>query len=58
MAQFSPPKEKLVYTADEPGEFNLPDVQAEPLEVVVAALKHHRSMKELLTKLPDAPAKQ
>lgn len=58
MAQFSPPKEMLVYNADDPGEFNLPDVHAEPLDVVVAALKHHRSMKELLTTLPDAPPRQ
>jgi transglutaminase-like putative cysteine protease len=58
MARFSPPEEKLVYNAEDSGEFNWPDVHAEPLEVVVAALRYHRSMKELLTTLPDVPPRQ
>jgi transglutaminase-like putative cysteine protease len=49
-----PPRQKLAYLANGPGERLFPGVWAEPVEVVVRALKASRSARELLCNLPDA----
>jgi hypothetical protein len=49
-----PPRERLAYRADGPGERLFPSVWAEPVELVVRALSAHRTASELLRQLPDA----
>ncbi len=51
-AQFTPPYEKLAF---EPGEneYDLPDLYAEPLDVVVEALKTRKNYAEMIGHFPD-----
>ncbi|MBX2859467.1 MAG: transglutaminase family protein [Cellvibrionaceae bacterium] len=53
LAQFCPPVEKLAFPIVTPGEADLPEIWAEPLPVVVQALKKYKTMQELAKNLPD-----
>ncbi len=52
-AQFAPPEEKLAFAISRLGEADLPEVWADPLPVVVEALRAHERAEELGEKLPD-----
>jgi transglutaminase-like putative cysteine protease len=54
-AQFSPPEECVAFSVGLPGEADLPEVFADPLPVVVEALRQHHSATELGDHLPDLP---
>ena len=54
-AAFSPPEEKLPFSARIPGEADLPEIWPTPLPIVVAALKTARSVGDLRNNLPDIP---
>ncbi len=53
-AEFTPPVEKLAFPIRLEGEADFPDAYAEPLPVVVDALRAHRTADELWFHLPDA----
>ncbi len=52
---FSPPEERLAFSATLPGEVDLPEVWPEPLPVVVNALRKYASVQTLRLDLPDVP---
>ncbi len=52
-AQFTPPVERLAFPVMRPGECDLPGVLAEPLAVVVQALRTHPTSDGLWAQLPD-----
>lgn len=52
-AQFSPPIEQLAFPIRLPGEADLPEVWAEPLPVVIRALRSLETADELWAHLPD-----
>ncbi len=52
-AQFTPPLEQLAFPIIVEGEFDLPDVYAEPLPQVIKALTTHSTYSEVLNNLPD-----
>ncbi|MBD3241804.1 MAG: Cro/Cl family transcriptional regulator [Chitinivibrionales bacterium] len=52
-ARFTPPAERLAFSATEPGECDLPEVWAEPLPQVVKCLKCSNGWKEVQRNLPD-----
>lgn len=52
-AQFSPPIERLAFRLVFPEERSFPEIVADPLPVVVAALGKFRTWDELYTNLPD-----
>ena len=52
-AEFDPPHERLAFPIQLDGEYNLPDVFAEPLPQVVTALKNHTTWDAVLANLPD-----
>lgn len=52
-AQFSPPNERLAFRLVLPEERIFPEILADPLPVVVAALRKCRTWDELYTNLPD-----
>ena len=52
-ARFTPPVERLAFAVDAPGEADLPGIHVDPLPVVVAALRRHRTWDGLLADLPD-----
>lgn len=54
-AQYTPPIERLAFASAAPGEADLPGVLAEPLPLVVAVLRRHRTWDGLLADLPDCP---
>lgn len=54
VAEFAPPREVLPYACAAEGEILFPGVWAEPVQVVVDALRRHRTRAELLPRLPDA----
>ena len=54
-ASFSPPRESLAFSTDQPGEFDLPGHYADPLAVVVNCLLKHNSWREVHDHLPDWP---
>ncbi|MGA9047224.1 transglutaminase-like domain-containing protein [Sulfuricurvum sp.] len=51
-AQFDPPYEKLAFKLGE-NEYDLPDLYAEPLDVVVNALKERKNYAEMIGHFPD-----
>lgn len=53
-AQFLPPLERLAFQPSVPGEADVPGLFAEPLPVIVAALRSHSTAAELWERLPDA----
>lgn len=52
-AQFSPPIERLAFRLVFPEETSFPEILADPLPLVVAALRKFRTWDELYTNLPD-----
>ena len=52
-AQFVPPAERLAFDAAMPGEALLPEVWADPLPIVIDALRAHTSVAALAANLPD-----
>ncbi|MBF0356738.1 MAG: transglutaminase family protein [Alphaproteobacteria bacterium] len=52
-AGFDPPQEVLAFTPKLEGERDLPDLHAEPLPEVLAALSSYKSWKALQENLPD-----
>ena len=54
-AQFCPPQERLAFPIVSPEERDLPEVWAEPLPLVLAALQRHATWDALLADLPDLP---
>ncbi|MDR0781753.1 MAG: transglutaminase family protein [Pseudomonadales bacterium] len=52
-AQFNPPAEALAFAIREPQERNLPEIWAEPLQVVVEVLERSSSYEQVLANLPD-----
>lgn len=52
-AQFAPPLEALAFPVLDPHERDLPEVWAEPLPVVIAALTQHTTHDQVLQNLPD-----
>ncbi len=56
-AEFSPPSEKLAFQLrPDLGEYDLPGIYAQPLAVVVEALRSAPCCEELWSKLPDVPS--
>jgi transglutaminase-like putative cysteine protease len=55
-AEFDPPHEQIAFTTDLPGERMLPEILAEPLPMVVEALRQHLTVVEVAANLPDMPA--
>jgi len=53
-ARFDPPAEVLAFPCKNPGERLFPQVCAEPLPLVIDALRQHRTRQELEAHLPDA----
>ena len=54
-AQFTPPVEQLAFAVRQAGEADLPEIWAEPLPVVVTALRSHNTYDALAQVLPDVP---
>lgn len=54
-ARFSPPIEKLAYPIISEGEFDLPEIWAVPLPIVVDELELWSTYNELSENLPDIP---
>lgn len=52
-AEFCPPIEKLAFPIITSGEADLPEIWAEPLPVVVRALKEGKTFQEVADNLPD-----
>lgn len=52
-ADFGPPVERLAYPLLDPNERDLPEIWAEPLPVVVAALTRYDSVEQVYENLPD-----
>jgi transglutaminase-like putative cysteine protease len=52
-AEFTPPVERLAFPIQHDGEKNLPEIYAEPLPVVVQALRSHQTWDAVLANLPD-----
>jgi transglutaminase-like putative cysteine protease len=52
-AQFTPPQERVAFAIRLPGEHDFASIRAEPLEVVVTALRTHRTRAALCSNLPD-----
>lgn len=52
-AEFCPPVEKLAFPIATQGEADLPEIWAEPLPVVIQALKQYKTIQEVANNLPD-----
>ena len=52
-ARFHPPLEALAFAIREPAERDLPEIHAEPLPAVTAALERHATWEQVLANLPD-----
>lgn len=52
-AQFTPPVEKLAFRLNFPEERNFSEILSDPLPIVVAALRAHRTWDALYKHLPD-----
>ena len=52
-AQFVPPAEQIAFRVTTPGEADWPDIWADPLPVVVSALRVHSDADLLARSLPD-----
>ncbi len=55
-AEFTPPLERLAFPIHIAGEYDLPQIYAEPLSVVVNALQRHQTWDAVLANLPDDPS--
>jgi len=52
-AEFSPPVEKLAFPIVTLGEADLPEIWAEPLAIIIQALKRGKTYQEVADNLPD-----
>lgn len=52
-AQFTPPVERLAFPVSSPEERDFPDILADPLPLVVFALRAHHTSGEMYDNLPD-----
>jgi transglutaminase-like putative cysteine protease len=52
-AQFTPPVEQLAFTPTLLGEVDLPEIHANPLPIILTALRTHATFESLSTHLPD-----
>lgn len=52
-AQFTPPIERLAFPLNLPGEKSFPEILPDPLPIVLAALRTHKTWDELYRHLPD-----
>ena len=52
-AEFSPPTEKLAFPIATQGEADLPEIWADPLPIVIQALKQYKTVQEVANNLPD-----
>ncbi|GAB2857753.1 transglutaminase family protein [Pseudoduganella ginsengisoli] len=52
-ARFTPPREQLAFPVLAPDERDLPEIWAEPLQVVVDALTRYPTVQAVLENLPD-----
>jgi transglutaminase-like putative cysteine protease len=52
-AQFDPPRERLAFTTQLPGERMLPEILAEPLPAVIDVLTRHSTVAAARADLPD-----
>lgn len=52
-ARFTPPLEQLAFPVLAPDERDLPEIWAEPLQVVVDALERYSTVEEVAENLPD-----
>jgi len=55
-AKFTPPIEKLAFIPQE-DEYDLPDIYAEPLDVVIEALRKNSCYSQMVENFPDLKAK-
>ena len=54
--QFAPPSERLPFAIRVPGEATFPEIWADPLPIVVNALRTHTDAQVLAKNLPDRPS--
>ena len=52
-AQFLPPKEQLAFPIQSKSERDLPEIWAEPLDIVIRTLKNYKTYDQVLANLPD-----
>jgi len=52
-AEFCPPVEKLAFPIVTDGEFDLPEILAEPLSAVIQTLEKYSTVQEVAENLPD-----
>lgn len=52
-AQFTPPVEQLAFSIKDKNERDLPEIWAEPLPLIVAALTEHATVEAVAENLPD-----
>ena len=52
-AEFCPPREQLAFSANHPGEADLPGIYARPLPIVVDCLKNNATWDQVFNNLPD-----
>lgn len=52
-AIFDPPRAKLAFSIIEPAERDMPEIWAEPLQIVVNALIRNKTIEQLYQNLPD-----
>jgi transglutaminase-like putative cysteine protease len=52
-AEFCPPVEKLAFLIATEGEANLPEIWAEPLAIIIDALKQGKTFQDVADNLPD-----
>lgn len=54
-AAFCPPVEKLAFAITSPGEADLPEIWAEPLDMVIQSLRNGKTYLDVAQNLPDIP---
>jgi transglutaminase-like putative cysteine protease len=54
-AEFDPPTEQLAFPIVTTGEADLPEIWAEPLDIIINVLKNGKDYQHVLENLPDIP---
>lgn len=52
-AQFSPPQEQLAFPIQSKNERDLPEIWAEPLDIIIKVLENYETYDQVLDNLPD-----
>lgn len=52
-AQFSPPREQLAFPIQSKNERDLPEIWAEPLDIIIKVLEKYETYDQVLNNLPD-----